>query len=228
MKNYQWILFDADETLFHFDSFSGLKLMFSQWDVRFTKANYKTYQNLNKSLWVEYQKGEITAQQLQHRRFQSWADKLQLSPQTLSSAFLAAMAEVCTPLDGAVDLLTSLQGKMQLGIITNGFTDLQQKRLERTGLKDFFDMLVISEQVNIAKPHTGIFDHALNLMGNPARECVLMVGDNPDSDILGGINAGLDTCWLNASNKPVPKGITPHYQVASLFELQNLLLRTTA
>jgi FMN phosphatase YigB (HAD superfamily) len=61
-------------------------------------------------------------------------------------------------------------------------------------------------------------------MGNPARDQVLMVGDTPESDILGGINAGLDTCWLNVDNKVLPKGITPKYQVSSLVELQQLLL----
>lgn len=223
MKVYEWILFDADETLFHFDAFSGLKLMFSQLGSRFTKKNYRSYQAINKSLWVDYQNGDITAQQLQHQRFIPWADKLSISPQDLNSAFLAAMAEICIPLEGAVSLLNALKGKVKLGIITNGFTELQQVRLERTGFKDYFDLLVISEQVGLAKPHRGIFDHALSIIGDPARDQVLMVGDNPESDILGGINAGLDTCWLNINGKPVPEGIIPHYQVSSLVELKNLL-----
>ncbi|MDO8953723.1 MAG: pyrimidine 5'-nucleotidase [Gammaproteobacteria bacterium] len=224
MKTYDWILFDADDTLFHFDTFSGLQLMFLSFDVVFTEEYHLEYQAVNKALWIEYQNGSITAEHLQRQRFQAWGDKLQVMPQDLNSAFLAAMAEICKPLEGAVSLLCALKGKSKLGIITNGFTELQQIRLERTGLKDHFEILVISEQVGAAKPHADIFDHALNLMGNPARERVLMVGDNPDSDILGGINAGLDTCWLNVHNKPVPEGITPHYQVSSLAELEKLLL----
>jgi 5'-nucleotidase len=224
MKIYEWILFDADDTLFHFDAFSGLQLMFSHFDITFTKQDYHEYQVINKSLWVDYQNGEITAQQLQHQRFNSWAEKLQVLPHELNSAFLSAMAEICMPLEGAISLLCALQGKAKLGIITNGFTELQQTRLERTGLSDHFELLVISEQVGVAKPHVDIFEHALSAMGNPAREKVLMVGDNPESDILGGINAGLDTCWINANNNPVPDGITPLYQVSSLSELKNLLL----
>ncbi len=81
------------------------------------------------------------------------------------------------PLPGAVSLLNALQGKVRMGIITNGFTSLQQTRLERTGLRDHFDLLIISEQVGVAKPDARIFDYALAQAGNPPRSRVLMVGD---------------------------------------------------
>lgn len=223
MKNYQWILFDADDTLFHFDAFSGLKVMFAQFDIQFGKQDYDEYQAINKLLWVDYQNGHITAKQLQITRFNSWATKLKKSAEDLNSAFLTAMAEICKPLDGAEELLNSLKDRVKLGIVTNGFIELQEIRLARTNLRHHFEILVISEQVGIAKPDPAIFDHALKLMGNPARDQVLMVGDNPDSDILGGLNSGFDTCWYNVHKKPTPEYIKPHYQVASLAELQNLL-----
>jgi putative hydrolase of the HAD superfamily/5'-nucleotidase len=223
MKRYHWILFDADDTLFHFDAFNGLQLMFSRYGVEFVEQDYHAYQSVNRPLWVDYQNGRIGAQQLQHRRFQPWADRLRIPAHDLNSAYLATMAEICTPLDGAVSLLGALRGQARLGIITNGFTELQQARLTRTGLAHHFEVLVISEQVGMTKPHRDIFDHALALMGDPARDQVLMVGDNPDSDILGGINAGLDTCWVNLDGRTAPEAVTPTYQVASLAELEVLL-----
>lgn len=225
MKIYQWILFDADETLFHFDAFSGLQRTFSSFNIHFTMEDYAEYQTVNKSLWIDYQNGAISAEQLQHQRFDKWGTKLNIPPHDLNRSFLAAMADICSPLDGAVNLLNALKGKFKLGIITNGFIELQQARLERTGLRDYFDLLVISEEVGIAKPHPGIFDHALASVGNPAREQVLMVGDNPESDILGGLNAGLDTCWLNTDKKLPPEGIVPHYEVTCLAELERLLIK---
>lgn len=224
MKSYEWILFDADDTLFHFDAFSGLQLMFSRHGVEFAEHDYHAYQAVNKPLWIEYQSGRIDAQQLQRERFQLWADKLQIAANELNSAYLTTMAEICTPLDGAVSLLGALRGEARLGIITNGFTELQEARLARTGLAHHFDVLVISEQVGMTKPHREIFDHALALMGDPARDRVLMVGDNTDSDILGGINAGLDTCWVNADGRAAPADLTPTYEVTSLAELERLLL----
>lgn len=224
LKDWDWILFDADDTLFHFDAFAGLQRLFQQYDVQFSRADYDDYQAINKPLWVDYQNGAISALQLQHQRFESWAAKLDVTAQDLNSGFLSAMAEICTPLPGAVELLNALKGKVKMGIITNGFTALQQARLERTGFLGVFDLLVISEQVGCAKPHPAIFEYALTRMGNPARERVLMVGDNPDSDILGGINAGLATCWLNADGRAQPEGINPTWQVTSLKALQDKLM----
>ena len=228
MNNYSWVLFDADDTLFHFDAFKGLKHLFAGFDIVFTEQDYAEYQLVNKPLWVEYQNGLITAEQVQCQRFDTWANRLQCSAQDLNSSFIDVMAEICTPIDGAVNLLNKLKDKVKLGIITNGFTQLQQARLLRTGLKEYFDVLVISEQVGIAKPNKAIFDHTLDLMGNPSREKVLMVGDNPDSDILGGINSGLHTCWFNRENKEEPKGIKPHYQVSSLRELEELFVGSSS
>lgn len=225
LNKYKWILFDADDTLFHFDAFAGLKLMFSRYEIEFAEHHYNDYQTLNKQLWVEYQNGRITAQQLQHKRFETWANNLTIAPSELQNAYMLAMAEVCLPNSGAEELLQFLHGKLKLGIITNGFIALQEKRLEHTGFKKYFDLLVISEQVGIAKPHPDIFNYALGQMGNIAPGQVLMVGDNPDSDIIGGLNVGMDTCWLNADNKLSPEGIRPHYQIASLTELAELLSR---
>ncbi|CEO41235.1 pyrimidine 5'-nucleotidase [Photobacterium kishitanii] len=221
---YQWILFDADETLFHFDAFRGLQLMFSRHNIVFSNSDFEQYEAINKPLWVDYQNGIISATELQNIRFETWAAALSLSTEQLNTDFLKAMADICTPLAGAKSMLEALSQHAKLGIITNGFTALQEIRLERTGFADFFDVLIISEQVGIAKPDVKIFDYACQQMNITQRQQVLMVGDNPHSDILGGINAGMDTCWLNSDQKPLPKGITPTYTIASLAELQTILL----
>lgn len=223
--SYDWVLFDADDTLFHWDDFAGLKRLLAHFDVEFTEQDYREYQAVNKPLWIEYQNGTIDTAQLHIKRFQAWGDKLNVAPQHLNSAFLEIMAEICVPIDGAVSLVQKLSGKAKMGIITNGFTAMQSVRLERTKLKHHFDIVVVSEEVGIAKPHPNIFDHALALMDNPARDKVLMVGDNPDSDILGAMNSGLHSCWVNRHNKPTPENIKPNYQVASLSELEVLLLK---
>ncbi|MCD4621713.1 pyrimidine 5'-nucleotidase, partial [Proteus mirabilis] len=148
----------------------------------FTAEDFQDYQAVNKPLWVDYQNGAITSLQLQHARFQSWAERLKVEPGSLNDAFMNAMAEICAPLPGAVSLLNAIRCKAKIGIITNGFTSLQQIRLERTGLRDYFDLLVISEEVGVAKPDPKIFDYALAQAGNPDRDRVLMVGDTAASD----------------------------------------------
>ena len=222
---YDWILFDADETLFHFDAFAGLQKAFSEYGVDFTESDFEEYQSKNKPLWVQYQNDEIDAETLKQRRFELWAKRLNVSEKALNSAFLLAMAEVCTPLDGVIDLLDSLKDQAKLAIITNGFTDLQKVRLEKNGLQTTFEFLAISEQVGAAKPSKRIFDYAFDKMGRPAKEKVLMVGDTLKSDILGGLNAGMDTCWYNPHQYENTEGITPTFEVSSHQALKERLIQ---
>ncbi|MCQ8879990.1 pyrimidine 5'-nucleotidase [Pseudoalteromonas shioyasakiensis] len=220
---YTHILFDADETLFSFNAYAGLQRMFATYNIDFTQADYDHYQLTNKSLWLAYQDNKITPSYLQITRFSEWANKLNVPAQQLNDDFLTAMTEICVPLPGAIELLTKLKAHAKLGIITNGFTQLQARRLERTGLQEMFDWLVISEQVGIAKPAVEIFEHTFKLMGYPEKEHVLMVGDTANSDILGGMNAGIDTCWLQHPGFELPQGITPTYKINELVQLQHLL-----
>ncbi|MCV4770734.1 pyrimidine 5'-nucleotidase, partial [Escherichia coli] len=81
---WDWIFFDADETLFTFDSFGGLQRMFLDYSVTFTAEDFQDYQAVNKPLWVDYQNGAITALQLQHQRFDVWAERLNVSPGALN------------------------------------------------------------------------------------------------------------------------------------------------
>ncbi|MCH1921221.1 pyrimidine 5'-nucleotidase [Shewanella sp. A3A] len=221
---YDWILFDADETLFHFDAFRGMQLMLERQGVVLTEADFEQYEQVNKPLWVAYQNGDITADELKHTRFNRWAEQLGIVPAELNRRYMQAMADICSLLPGAGALINALHGRVRMGIITNGFTDLQSTRLERTGLASHFEHIIISEEVGIAKPDPRIFEHALTLMGNPDKQRVLMVGDNPHSDILGGLNSGIHTCWFNPRGDELPAAIQPHYQVSSLAELQALLL----
>lgn len=224
LMKYQWLLFDADETLFSFDDFAGLKKLFIGYDVQFSEQDYHEYKQVNKPLWTAYQEQRISAQTLKTERFNLWAEKLGVSANELNSGFLNAMAQICVPLPGAVALLESLSSRVNMAIITNGFTELQQARLENTGLKHYFQDVVISEQVGLAKPDVAIFEHTLAKLNHQDKASVLMVGDNPHSDILGGMQAGIDTCWLNHHAKPVPDNIEPTYEVANLDQLRHLLL----
>ncbi|MFC4655074.1 pyrimidine 5'-nucleotidase [Rheinheimera marina] len=219
IEHLQWVLFDADDTLFHFDAFSGLTLMMQQYQRHFTEQDYQQFQALNQPLWLQYQQGDIAADELKVRRFTQLGAELQVDPALLNRQYLQAMAQVCPPLPGAIELLQRLKGNKRLGIITNGFTDLQQVRLERAGLQDHFDLLVISEQVGAAKPSPKIYQHALEQMGQPDPATVLMVGDNPVADIAGGQQMGFYTCFMQHPGKALPAGIQADLTVCSLSEL---------
>lgn len=221
---YDWILFDADETLFSFDAFAGLKMTFSRLDVDFSKKDYIEYQVINQALWVKYQDGEVTAKQLQEKRFEILALRVGFSPAKLNHRFLEAMVELSLPLEGVSDIIPLLAKKAKLGIITNGFTQIQEARLDNTGLKKYFDWVVVSEEMGVAKPDPLIFESAFERMGKVNKSRILMVGDNPDSDILGANKVGIDSCWLNSENKTCSSSVMPTYEVRSWRELARLLL----
>ncbi|EEX50949.1 5'-nucleotidase [Pasteurella multocida] len=219
---YQWIFFDADDTLFSFDAFAGLQKLFSDYGVDFQRNDFEEFQRINKPLWVQYQNAEITAEQLQVTRFASWAKKLNKKPVELNDHYLTAMADICKPLEQVVETLEVLKERANLGIITNGFTTLQKLRLEKTGLADWFQFVTISEEVGIAKPDPRIFEYSLELAKVKDRSQVLMVGDNLDSDILGGHNANIDTCWLHY-NRENNSNIKPTYSIGCFDKLLEIV-----
>ncbi|WP_412973304.1 pyrimidine 5'-nucleotidase [Glaciecola sp. MF2-115] len=220
---YDFVLFDADETLFSFDILAGMKVVFSRYGINFTQADYEHYQESNKKLWISYQNGEISSDYLQITRFSEWGAKLNIAPKQLNDEFLDAMAQICEPLPGVVNLLTQLKGKAKLAIVTNGFHRLQSTRIHRAGLDGVFDYVVISELVGSAKPHKAIFEHTLSLLGNPSNDRVLMVGDTITSDILGGKNMGIDTCWLQHPGVINTSDIKPTYTISHLDELHEII-----
>ena len=220
---YNWVLFDADETLFSFNSYLGLTSMLKRYGIDFTPEDYEAFQAVNKLLWVAYQNNEITANDIQMRRFAKLSAQIGVNQLQLNQELMAEMAKVSQPLDGVMEMLNTLYGKVKMGIITNGFTELQESRLNNTQTKKFFEMVVVSEQIGVAKPDRKVFDYAFSLMDNLDKTKILMVGDTLASDILGGYNAGIDTCWFNHAKQTNETEIHPTYEITHIRELIDIV-----
>lgn len=222
---YDWVVFDADETLFSFDAEKGLAKLFADHDLRFDEQQLTTFKAVNKPLWEGFQKGELQARDIKQQRFVPWEKAFGKDSESINAHFMSCMAQITETIDGTERLLQALHGKAKMGIITNGFVELQQERLEKTKTDEYFDFLVVSEAIGIAKPHADIFHHAHrhHMNEQPHPERILMVGDNPHSDILGGINAGWHTCWFNRDDSVAPEGINAHYTITHLDQLTALL-----
>ena len=108
-------------------------------------------------------------------------------------------------------------------LLTNGLSSVQHPRFRRSSIFHYFDSVVVSEDVGIAKPHSGIFEHTMKTLGHSCKNDVLMIGDNLRSDIQGGVNFGIDTCWYNPNRKKNESGITPSYEIEHLLQLENIL-----
>ena len=123
----------------------------------------------------------------------------------------------------SIDLVESLHKDYRLSIITNGLKDVQDHRIRKSIIAKFFEDIVVSEDVEVSKPDPKIFEHALNNIKHTDKSKVFMVGDSLTSDIQGGINFGIDTCWFNPNNIVNTSEFKPTYEITNLLELKNLL-----
>lgn len=226
--SYEVIIFDADETLFDFKKSEreALKNTILEFDIEYDE-NYhlKVYKKINTSIWREFEDGIITQEKLKVERFRRLSNKLnfEFDEVKFAKSYMKHLSYASFLFDDSIKLMQSLSKDYRLIIITNGLKDVQDNRIRKSIISRYFEDIVISEEVGLAKPNPKIFEHALNNINYTAKDKVLIVGDSLTSDIQGGINFGIDTCWFNP-NKTVNKtGIKPTYEISNLMELKNIL-----
>lgn len=227
MTRYTWLLFDADGTLFDFQRAEAIALEKtpSQMGVGVPADYAKTYHRINDSLWSTFEAGGLSASDVRIERFRLLFEELGLIGDSFAfgEAFLSNLIQESTFLADARKLLDQLKQRFQLALLTNGFASVQHARITRLGLDGLFNPVIISEEVGVAKPDPAIFDIALKGMGCPDKANVLMIGDSLSSDIRGGSNAGIDTCWFNPSSNINDTDVTPTYEIRLLSDLPALL-----
>ena len=225
---YEIIIFDADDTLFDFkkserEAFKNAMLEF---DIEYDENHHlKIYHGINAAIWREFENGLITQEKLKVERFRRLSDSLELSfdENKFAKAYMEHLANQSFLLEGSMELVESLHKDYRLAIITNGLKDVQNKRIRRSVIAQYFEDVVISEEVKVSKPDPKIFEHALNNIKHTDKNKVLIVGDSLSSDIQGGINFGIDTCWYNPNGIDNKTGIIPTYEIANLLQLKDIL-----
>jgi 2-haloacid dehalogenase len=222
---YEWLLFDADDTLFDFSKAesNALKQTFEQSKLPFQPEYVKVYARFNHQVWQEFERGVLTSQQLRIRRFELFFENIGIAtdPQQASVLYLQNLALGTDLLEGAEEVVQALKTRYHLALVTNGLKDVQRPRLERSCLKGCFEKVFISEEIGAAKPARAFFDLVFAAILQPAPENVLIIGDSLSSDMRGGIDYGIHTCWYNPHNKPTESAVT--FQIKSLKELLALV-----
>lgn len=225
---YELLLFDADETLFDFKMTERQALLKSLEEFKLNldkEESLKLYTKINKAIWEEFERGEITSDKLRVERFERFSKKVNkdFDATSFSKTYAKFLGEGAYLFEDSVEIIDYLSKKYKLVLITNGLKEVQKNRISKTPLKDYFQELVISDEIKISKPDPRIFDYALEKVGHNDKSKVLMIGDSLTSDMQGGINSGIDTCWYNPSNLENKLNLKLTYEIHSLKELAEIL-----
>lgn len=231
MMKYEVIIFDADDTLFDFKKSEKEAFKNTMIDFNFDydeSYHLKVYHDINNLIWKEFEQGYITQEKLKIERFRRLSDKLKVTfnEGEFAKSYMNNLSNASYLLDGSFDLIKSLKSNYKLSIITNGLTLVQEKRIRKSIIAKYFDDIVISEEISISKPDSKIFEHALNNINYFEKSKVLMVGDSLTSDIQGGINFGIDTCWYNPNKTINNKDVKPTYEISCFNDLKDLLMKS--
>jgi 2-haloacid dehalogenase len=226
-KHYPWLWFDADGTLFDYNRAETTALLnaFHAQGIQYKDTYLETYQSINHGLWQALERREITQDMLRIRRFELLLEAIHVkaSPEELSITYVEQLGLCADLIDGAFEVLETLHKTCKLAIVTNGLTSVQRSRFALSSIKDYIVELIISEEIGIAKPHADFFTAAFTRTGNPPKDDVLIIGDSLSSDIKGGVDYGIDTCWFNPSGAERPTDMKITYEIKHLRELLELI-----
>lgn len=221
------ILLDLDDTLLDFGAAerAAIAKAFLQFGLEPTEVLLQRYSEINQAQWEAFERGEITRDTVLVRRFVLLFDELGLDidAQACEDVYRGWLSVGHYFVEGAEALLDYLYPKYNLYLASNGVADTQYSRLDSAGINHYFKEIFISETTGYHKPEREYFDYCFARMPGFKAEETLIIGDSLTSDIRGGLNAGIRTCWFNPNHKPRRPELLPDFEVHSLKELETIL-----
>ncbi len=225
---YSIALFDADNTLLDFSrsEHDALAECLISRGIEPTEQRIARYSAINDVHWKRLEQGLTTREQLRVDRFSVFFGELGVAfdPEQMADDYMAALSQKAYMMPGAEELIEHLAGKCRLFIITNGIDSVQNARFNVTPMAKHFEGVFISEELNSAKPEKHFFDCVAAAVPGFDPADALVIGDSLTSDIRGGINAGIDTCWFNRRGIAAPADMNITYTVRDLSEIEAILL----
>lgn len=221
------IFFDLDHTLWDFEKNSALAFeqVLDEMKLPFTiEAFLEHYVDINANYWDRYSLNQVSQAELRIGRIRDTFELLEYTTSTermleVGDKYLHYLPNHNYLFDGAVEILEYLQEKYRLHIITNGFDQVQARKIKNSGIDGFFQTVTNSELAGVKKPDAKIFAYALQL-AKVGVEDTVMIGDNLLADIEGAQNVGMDVIYYNEHRKPVPLTLP---QVNTLLDIKSLL-----
>lgn len=226
--NYSVLLFDADNTLLDFsktEQYAFIEVMKNHgypYDIEVKKA----YDTINHGLWKQFECGEITREDVVNTRFGKLFQKIGIVGDGVAfeKEYQEELSRGCYVIDGAMELLTTLKQKgCKIYIVTNGVANTQHRRLRESGVERYVDGIFISDELGCQKPAKEFFNVVFAAIGEEHRKDSLIVGDSLTSDILGGNQAGIKSCWYNPNGYKNETKAVADYTITNLEELYEIM-----
>lgn len=223
----EFVFMDLDDTILDFHKAEAIALTdtLEYFGVTVTDTVISRYSVINLSQWELLELGKLTRDEVKVRRFRLLFEELGIvcDAEEVRKYYEKRLSVGHYFLPGAVELLDTLKGRCKLYIVSNGTTSVQQGRIKSAGIAHYFEAIWLSEAVGYVKPQKEFFAACFSQIPNfdPARAIIL--GDSLTSDILGGINGGIRTCWFNPQKKDGRRDIVPDFEIASLDEFVSLI-----
>ncbi len=223
----EYLFLDLDDTILDFQKaeYFALRKTLAFYGIVPTDAVCDLYHAINKAHWEMLERKEITRDQVQFGRFHKLFEALgrDADAAQVNATYMQNLGTGHYFLPGAEEAVAALSSKYKLYLASNGTASVQAGRLKSANISRYFADIFISEDMGANKPAQEYFDACFARIPGFARERAMIVGDSLTSDILGGIRAGIATCWVNPSHQPGREDIHPDYEIESLAQLDDLL-----
>ncbi|MEG1895885.1 MAG: YjjG family noncanonical pyrimidine nucleotidase [Oscillospiraceae bacterium] len=226
---YNCLLLDLDDTLLSFKASEDMAIrkVLEKNEIPTTQENIDTYKTVNDGLWSEFENGKIKKYIIEKIRFKKFGEAIGIdikNSEQMNKEYIELLRDSAILMDGAIEFLEDIEEAATIAIVTNGIEAVQKNRIRLSGISAFTDGIFTSEKVGANKPNKQIFLAAIKSLGIENNQKVLVVGDRLNSDIKGGINAGLDTCWVNFDGIENDTIIKPKFEARDYTQLKNIIL----
>lgn len=226
MKQYKFLLFDLDDTLldFHAAEQYALPKLFAAHGFTLTDEIKSIYKEINDALWEALEQGLVTREELMATRFAKTFEALgqQVDGVAIDQEYRGYLTESKVFVPDAFEVVQQLAKRYDLYITSNGISDTQHRRLQVTGLASYFKQVFVSEDTGYQKPMKPFFDYVFERIPQFEAQKTLIIGDSYSADMIGGMAAGIDTCWLNPNGKQATSA-EPTYMISQLRQLLTIL-----
>ncbi|NLU24864.1 MAG: noncanonical pyrimidine nucleotidase, YjjG family [Clostridiales bacterium] len=227
MIRYPYVLLDADNTLFDFDTGNrnAFRAVCETQDIPDTDENFALYETCNNAMWAAFDRGECTKDFIVIERFRIFLNKLGLrrDPAVCNQVHLTTLGKSKLLLPHAEEVCRTLSRQCKLYIVTNAVAAVQKSRLAGSGVAPYIEEAFISEDAGASKPSKAYFNYVFGKVPALTTQNCLLVGDSLSSDIQGANNAGLPCCWFNRKGYAHPEGLRIDYEIADLRQLYNII-----